>query len=1005
MIRSFSCVVFCVIASFAVATEYPDPIPLSGGEVRTINVASGTDTYTGAITGEGSIKKTGSGTLDLACEDNTFDGGIEVNGGTLKATKSGAFGSGDVGCSASTSISFAAPDGVFDNNFGRPGTVSKTSYARFTWYFVENTTLNGNLDLPAPAAHQLVTTKQGTGAADSSLMVWNGTVTCPNSMYWEYLYGTYEFHGPLLVGTFRPGTADASGVCGRVKLYSDENVIQTFEVNNTEVVCCNENVLGGAKLTVQGGGSGCLGGYNLNGKDQTVSALGIYDAFSARITKAFWGAAVTSESDPATLTITGRGEGLCDTNNLAVNGHVAVTLDAPGYRQVCTLRQHGTDGRLWIKNGALELIDETSFKNVPEIEVDADGEVLVNSTTPGLFGSATNVVMDGVFTCLEGVSDPFPTNVVIALSDDSSLTFPAAATIKVKALTLNGTPLRGEISAGDARLPQLKGGTIVVQGADVETSDVWTGKAGDASIGAGANWQSGEQPDFTSGKFAATFAAADAESFAALVDCNVRFRGLTFSTLVGFTFLPDASTRIFDVGAEGVTVADAEEGHAPVYAFDVPVNFKAAQVWDIGTGATLRVAGGTAPIVTEGSKSVAVIEKKGEGLLEIGGENAWDGQVTVREGDVLVNGKITTSSGPDSIQITGGNDATMFEADNAFYLHLDAGYTLSLSNAVIEKATMVKFADDASYRPSRALSGSTNYFNAFFRTADASRQTMRLDSDSVVVFAGGGRFNYAFGIKGTGTAIFRNKTFTAPNGTSGFYVNGGAHAVFETSGNTLKALSMGVSGEPGGTLDLKADDVVTAAGRPLIVNSASTVNVFGTVQHFTSIAATGLELTGEEGSWIVVTNLEATASTMAKSFLSGAVSYCHAAAGTMTFSKADSTSTGTLEVRDGSVVFAADATWATVSNVVVTGTGKLVINGKAFGKKAPKLVLDGDGVLSVPSGVTQRFARAFVGAEELPLGRYTYANAPAALKDHLDPAAGGTVAVVGENPGVLLIVR
>ena len=67
----------CVIAT---AATVADNITLNGGESRTITVSSGTDTYTGVISGDGSLVKAGGGTLVLA-GNNTFSGGVTINVG------------------------------------------------------------------------------------------------------------------------------------------------------------------------------------------------------------------------------------------------------------------------------------------------------------------------------------------------------------------------------------------------------------------------------------------------------------------------------------------------------------------------------------------------------------------------------------------------------------------------------------------------------------------------------------------------------------------------------------------------------------------------------------------------------------------------------------------------------------------------------------------------------------------------------------------------------------
>ena len=60
--------------------------PVIDGNTYTFTVASGTETYSAAISGAVKVVKEGAGVLDLGTGANTFSGGIEVKGGTLKGS-------------------------------------------------------------------------------------------------------------------------------------------------------------------------------------------------------------------------------------------------------------------------------------------------------------------------------------------------------------------------------------------------------------------------------------------------------------------------------------------------------------------------------------------------------------------------------------------------------------------------------------------------------------------------------------------------------------------------------------------------------------------------------------------------------------------------------------------------------------------------------------------------------------------------------------------------------
>ena len=60
--------------------------PVIDGNTWTFTVASGTETYSAAISGAVKVVKEGAGVLNLGTGSNTFTGGIEVNGGTLQGS-------------------------------------------------------------------------------------------------------------------------------------------------------------------------------------------------------------------------------------------------------------------------------------------------------------------------------------------------------------------------------------------------------------------------------------------------------------------------------------------------------------------------------------------------------------------------------------------------------------------------------------------------------------------------------------------------------------------------------------------------------------------------------------------------------------------------------------------------------------------------------------------------------------------------------------------------------
>lgn len=69
------------------------PLQLAAGTVSTITTTSGTTTYSGSISGEGSLLKNGSGALTLT-GDNSFSGGLTVNRNIVSIGHANALGTG-----------------------------------------------------------------------------------------------------------------------------------------------------------------------------------------------------------------------------------------------------------------------------------------------------------------------------------------------------------------------------------------------------------------------------------------------------------------------------------------------------------------------------------------------------------------------------------------------------------------------------------------------------------------------------------------------------------------------------------------------------------------------------------------------------------------------------------------------------------------------------------------------------------------------------------------------
>ncbi|WP_256702441.1 autotransporter-associated beta strand repeat-containing protein [Burkholderia sp. SRS-W-2-2016] len=96
----------------------------SAATVLTANNAAAT-TFSGAISGAGSVDKTGTGALTLSGTSNTYSGGTTVSAGTLVATNGGALGTGTVTNNAALQLDFAS-NSTLANTLSGTGSLTKT---------------------------------------------------------------------------------------------------------------------------------------------------------------------------------------------------------------------------------------------------------------------------------------------------------------------------------------------------------------------------------------------------------------------------------------------------------------------------------------------------------------------------------------------------------------------------------------------------------------------------------------------------------------------------------------------------------------------------------------------------------------------------------------------------------------------------------------------------------------------------------------------------------------
>ena len=984
---------FAAISVFAAEIIVSDNITVPAGETLEINVGDGdTKTYTGAIAGQGAVKKTGSGKLVLSGA-NAFSGGFRLEAGKVQADNVAAFGTASVTNASSvsgTQLIFNAPNGVFANNILLLG--SKSS----TLIFQQNTTFDGDIQLSKETNFE--------SPNNSSMVVrFNGRVSGGVNILYK-IYGNAHFNSPLSLNALYAGAADSS--TGIIHLYSSENEIRSGCIFwKGSVVCHAENVIGGNSLGMRQTLANTEGTiFDLNGYNQSISHITPSSGSNPSVTAK--GGQITS-SAAATLSLTGTQAGDSHTSYFGVSGKVSLVLDSdPSFKQVFARRKSSTEGTIDVKSGIFEISQEAAFTNVTSISVGANGTFLMNSTAESALERVTSLKVAGSFSVGSGSPNPFANDLVIELGETARISLPEEMVLRVKSLVVNGVALTGKIAAGD--IPQILSGELIVETTD--SSDAWTGAGENTSVSLASNWSSGKAVDLLGG-MAATFASPSAVGFVAMVEQDVFFRSIKLSAGSGFDFTGNGT-----VGVDGGIVAERRTmNDSPVYSFMPEVRFLKSQTLSFEEGTKVEFAGGS---ISGTSGESIVVSKTGMGTLEILGSNIWNGAFVVSNGAVNLTGTITTSQGVDDAIILGEDDKRAISLHMSTQSGASDNCLLCVSNAIVEKPVWFAMGEHSSTSFFNFPEGTTNVFKGFFHSADAANQRFRLiGADTAVVFEGGGKFPWNFYQTGNGTVYFRNKPFVTSFGNASHYYciwggeAGPGTAVFEISGNTMKWLS--IAGD-GGTIDMRVDNVLDAEssikmeggwqrgkmGSVLRLND--TFQTVGCI--IANTKANDYSWIEGDGATLYVTNNAATRNSLCALDFKGDVSLWFDAPGTMTLTNAISANVGGIRVSRGMLVFSHDAAWTNASEVAICGDGcvKLLVedgekHSVAFGKDAV-LSLENNGVLDIPDGVSVRVKNLIVDGVKMPRGRYGYGSSSNEnIRKHFSTGSTGSVSVHGEG--------
>ncbi len=966
---------------------------IAAGVTLTFSVASGGSyTLSGAITGAGAVRKEGAGELKLSNSANSFSGGMYNNQGKLRATASGAFGTGGITNKCPAYVIFDASNGVFPNSIWLTGSdVDSGDVSPSNIQFVKDTELQGGIggDVNVMIANHITSGSGPTGARGPRVSI-NGDVKIASGKKFRlFTYGVNTFNGAI----------DASGMNGNayfgynwsnggmVELASPRSVWKNGVRNRSNVLSClADNVVSNAMLhwdyptTGTNPNGQYLSSIKLNGHSQRIRSLNGGDSYVLANKDAANGYMIMSSS-PATLTILG--ESTSRKTACRIQDEITVVLDAAGYPnfvQMITNRTCTTKGDLIISNGTLRLSGSTSFPNVPNLTIGAGGTLDLKTDVMLSLASVTNFVLEGKFLAATSSSCGLSGNQVdLTFGDNAEFYLKEDEVFMVKSLKIGADSVAPDrYVAPDARLPQLKSGTLIVPKDDVPSSASWTGGADTDDISLAANW-SDPNASTVEGTMDAIFASAGDH---AIVQGTASLANLTFTSAPGssgFTFDASGDAAMLESFGNSISFTGPATN-----VFNVPVRISQAQNWTFIGSPVIR-------FTEDFYSTVGTISMSGAGDLffckPVESSYGFDVSQNTR---VHVCGTTFTLNG----------FANLPEPSNGgihtFTLNGNNSTQLVLSNATVRMPVYMATTVLGS-APIVAAPASTNTFMGRI-DLNSSYSGFDIPEGSEIILKGGFKSTGASPrmTKTAGTVRIKDVPVSAIYALGWNQQNG--KLIVETPNNSFLYLTTGhlpvANDKP--VIDLRVSQAVTngcMVNAPRYENNKNfvpcTTSGYKAMIEFNATTQRVDSLVGyprgtfhgAEGSLIEVTKQVRTGfvDLLEKDFyvaseISGYLSLKMAGTGDLVLTNRAFSSTGNLEVVSGTLTMRENATWLNGSNVTVRGTGTLRLDaGGRFGKHVSfHLGADGDSwSIAMPNGGSQRVACLYdVDGRSLPSGIY-----------------------------------
>jgi hypothetical protein len=693
---------------------------------------------------------------------------------------------------------------------------------------------------------------------------------------------------------------------------------------------------------------------------------------------------------PASLVLYGSADAICKT---LIEDDISIVWKPDGdYVQEFRDRNNSTSGSLIVSNGTLRIGGTGTFKNVTKISA-CGGVFDVASTKAALTGLQTLEVKDGgrfKFSSSKDVKHFVSGQVNVSIAGGGVVELSQGMSVKVKSVVVDGEAqpegLYGCVGNphGAREAVWVEGDGFVSVIASVPVSDVaavqsrWDGGAEDDLASSAANWADDAAVDLASGGLVAVF--AEAGTAANFEDGGV-LKGIVFNARDDFTVSAAKPLHLRQAGISAVF--DIPQGVKYAYTLNGPYKLDCTQEWRITNGVTLKINGSLAHFndgETLTLSGAATKDDEDEGIFEVSGDNLVSGTIALKKVRMVMCG---TETKPASINGHGGELKILGSVYSS----------LVLSNSVVRKPVLLEGAE--LHRRIIVYGGTTNIIagkmiGSWTPRFYINHKGCLINEGGVgangnwIVPAGAGKeswwrirckpfFDENATIQVAGITISLeapdNKFVKAHVGNGSRICFGCDYAISNTAADVVFT-------HPTAEIDLCGYDQLAGQLRFSEGQSVATITsaepaVYGFTQT-NDVTFTGLEV-------------------------NGAVSLAKYGKGKVTFDN-DIVSTGGLTVGEGEFTFGPNGNWLNISNIVVSGTGKLTLPSSGlFSKKVVASVDTSEGgCIQLADGVCQRFASLTVDGVELPAGIYGGASASeGVIRSAAFCAEGSGIAKVG----------